>query len=369
MANKVTPKTSIEWGDDYRKIFPSFTSYTHKLKQLLVDILKHNKLEFFEIECRTKEIQSFINKIESKEEKYKNPISEITDLSGIRIIAYYLDDVEKIGEIIKKEFIVDDKNTIYKSKELNPDQFGYISDQYIVNINAERSKLTEWVSFKKLKAEIQVRTVLQHAWSAIDHKLRYKSAIEAPKELQRKLFRLSALLELTDEEFLNIRNKSDEIEKDYDKSINEGKLGIEINRESLISYFKKNKIQTKWTETAEKIGFAPRNELSPEARKLLFIDSKTSFFITLDLLNIVTIEELDKILTEANKWGEEILGKYLEFRKKGTIRTIIATPYSILIILILYAKREMVNDEIINLSIEGSHRKEAFEKLLKYCIK
>ena len=56
-----------------------------------------------------------------------------------------------------------------------------------------------------LKAEIQVRTVLMHAWAEIEHKLAYKSADQVPDKFRRKLYRLSAKFEEADEQFEDLR--------------------------------------------------------------------------------------------------------------------------------------------------------------------
>ena len=123
---------------------------------------------------------------------------------GIRIIVYYLEDLNKISEIIEKEFNVDYGNSINKLETLDPDRFGYRSIHYVVGISITRSSETEWRPYTNFKAEIQIRTVLQHAWAEIDHKLIYKQNREVPKDLRRKLSRLIALLELADEQFRDI---------------------------------------------------------------------------------------------------------------------------------------------------------------------
>ncbi|MNJ50543.1 GTP pyrophosphokinase YwaC [compost metagenome] len=56
-----------------------------------------------------------------------------------------------------------------------------------------------------LKAEIQIRTMLMHAWAAISHKLLYKKEDDAPTQVKRQLNRLSALIELADEQFDSIK--------------------------------------------------------------------------------------------------------------------------------------------------------------------
>ena len=68
---------------------------------------------------------------------------------------------------------------------------------------------TEWKKFSGIKFEIQIRTVLQHAWSAISHKLEYKTVNDVPKKMRRQLFRISALLEIGDQEFSSLRQISE----------------------------------------------------------------------------------------------------------------------------------------------------------------
>ena len=57
----------------------------------------------------------------------------------------------------------------------------------------DRRRLAEWKPCAGLRAKIQVRPSLQFAWSAVNHKLNYKSPTEVPRKLQRRMFQLSAL--------------------------------------------------------------------------------------------------------------------------------------------------------------------------------
>lgn len=62
-----------------------------------------------------------------------------------------------------------------------------------------------------LKAEIQVRTTLQHAWASIEHKLRYKSDIKLPEEERRELSSIAASFESYDKAFKRILDKYNEL--------------------------------------------------------------------------------------------------------------------------------------------------------------
>jgi ppGpp synthetase/RelA/SpoT-type nucleotidyltranferase len=187
--------------EKYKKLRPIYEDFNERIKDLLKSLIEENKIKYHLIETRTKSLESFKEKIERKSNKYSNPIEEITDLAGIRIIVYYQDDVARIEEIIKNEFIVDDQNSFDKGKLLKTNEFGYQSVHYVVSLSFDRAKLSEWKKYSKFKIEIQIRTVLQHSWASISHELEYKKSYEIPTILQRRLFRLASLIELDDEEF------------------------------------------------------------------------------------------------------------------------------------------------------------------------
>jgi len=96
-----------EWGNRYRNIRGTCEAMTGRLRTLIVDLLAEANIEVIQIEARTKAVDSFTEKISRKRAKYENPLREITDLVGIRIITYYLEDVAAVGEILKKEFQID----------------------------------------------------------------------------------------------------------------------------------------------------------------------------------------------------------------------------------------------------------------------
>jgi putative GTP pyrophosphokinase len=175
-------------------------------------------------------------KIKRKGGKYADPLRDMTDLVGLRVITYYQEDVEKVGELIRAAFSVDEENSVDKSSDLAPDRFGYASIHYVVSLGADRAELGEWRIFKGTRAEIQVRTVLQHAWAAVNHKLDYKSEGEIPDVLQRRLFRLSALFELADEQFSSIKDARREISESYTTVVKDGNFDLPLNLTSFTAY-------------------------------------------------------------------------------------------------------------------------------------
>ncbi|MCK4735921.1 MAG: hypothetical protein KAT65_25930, partial [Methanophagales archaeon] len=288
---------------------------------------------------------------------------------GIRIIAYYKEDVDRIGEIIIREFDVDWENSIDKAQTLEPDRFGYLSVHYVVSLSSPRKELTEWEAFANIKAEIQVRTILQHAWAEIDHKLTYKAVEEAPKKLRRRLFRLSALLELADDEFSNLSKLFEEVEEHYSQELKKGKLDIELDLTSLDVYLNFTKQHLKWMKIAEEVGYeSPEdmldtselceiyfNQLKSDKRKLLKI---------LYLTGIKTVLELDEILKDANKWGKVILARIETLYSHEGPEILFASPYDVISLLVLYARKNVVDEKIV----KQTEFDDALQKVIKELI-
>ena len=167
--------TPSEWGERFRRERSHYNGLTTKMYALVKELLARRNIDVVQVDRRTKSVDSFVEKISRKNEKYVNPLDDMTDLAGLRIIAYYTEDVETIGRLIKQEFAVDAEKSVDKVTELDPSQFGYTSVHYVVSLGPTRRDLPEWSRYADRFVEIQVRTALQHAWAAVDHKLRYKT--------------------------------------------------------------------------------------------------------------------------------------------------------------------------------------------------
>lgn len=199
MGNKSTVMAEY---DGKCRLYQNFTSeIEHQLKKLL----DAEGIIYNAVTSRLKDRESLSKKIDRKKDKY-SALDNLTDIAGVRVITYYAEDVDKVAEIVEREFEVDRKNSIDKRKSLEPDRFGYCSVHYVVEMSQERIKLRENQAFRGLKCEIQIRSVLQHAWAEIEHDLGYKSEIAIPKGIRRNFSRLAGLLEIADKEFQEIRS-------------------------------------------------------------------------------------------------------------------------------------------------------------------
>lgn len=206
------------WSNDPETIkkfqdqLPKYTKLSEEISFILKEKLKEKNIKFSSVSYRTKTLESFLEKIINRK-KYADPFSDVTDFDGVRLVYLYLDDLEKIKELISEEFKVDPKNTSDKSKdvetgELPINKFGYNGINFIVNLS-DKYFGARYNDIKDLSCEIQVRSISQDVWSVMDHDLIYKKEAEIPIELRRKVNALSATLEVVDNFFNIIKNEKE----------------------------------------------------------------------------------------------------------------------------------------------------------------
>ncbi len=186
----------------YFYFFPKYNRLGENIKEVFKSRLDKEGISYVYVDSRVKKLNQFIKKLERK--KYKDPFRQTEDLCGVRVICFFQNDVERIGEIIKKDFKV--INSVDKQKENNSTAFGYRSKHYVVKINKDWCKIPNYEGLEDLKVEIQVRTILMHAWAEIEHKLAYKKETHIPPQFRRKFSLLSAKLEEADEQFEALAN-------------------------------------------------------------------------------------------------------------------------------------------------------------------
>ena len=299
----------------YERQRPNQERFTIKVESLLRELLLAKSISFHAIESRTKSIDSFKEKSARTGKSYTDPILDVTDLIGVRLIAYYQDDVEKIGQMISEEFLVDETNSFIHQPA--GAEFGYKSTHYVVKLSEQRQSLSEWSAFAGLRAELQVRTVLQHAWAAVSHKLQYKREADVPVPLKRQLFRLAALFELADDEFISLRKKSESIYESVKSQIASGNKNLPIDMSSITELFQSSEAVRRLRVYAQEAGFEEM-QMDSEWPVGLFGDS-SSFVASstssensdlIDLCNrlgLSTFQQLESALESALPWAKDYL--------------------------------------------------------------
>jgi len=229
----------------YFSQYPLYLRLGENIKEATGSFLAEKGIETVSINYRVKKLEQVFQKIERK--KYTEPFEQMVDICGVRVICYFQKDIEKIEEIIKKEFEVIEKNN--KSDDFSSHKFGYRSKHLVLKIKKDWEKTPNYRNLGDLKFELQIRTALMHAWAEIEHKLAYKRTEQIPKELRRKFFRISALLEEADEQFQEINDKVNKKREDMisilkKRQLTNKKISLDLNSlKTLLDFYFPEKVK------------------------------------------------------------------------------------------------------------------------------
>ena len=236
---------SLQAIQEYQSVRPLYEEYANVIKNVLSESFKVQRIKIHSIEARAKTLDSFGNKAlmpspdDPSRPYYPNPLYDITDLAGVRVIVFLPRTLDTVDGVIQAQFEVIEKTdkTLILIKE---DKFGYASIHYLVRFKENRTNLLEYSRFKNLVGEIQVRTILQHAWAEIEHDIQYKAAETIPGTIRRRFMSLVGMLEIADREFQLIQDEDERLRKEARKSVREGKLEqVEITPDALKTYLDK----------------------------------------------------------------------------------------------------------------------------------
>ena len=212
---------------EYRDQRPVFEKLQATVPEQIRTVFAETGIVVASIESRIKSEESLAGKLELKGTKYAT-LKDITDIFGVRIITFYVDDVDKVASVVDRLFDVDWENSVDKRKLHEIDSFGYLSLHYICS-----------VPDCPYRFEIQMRTILQHAWANMNHDTGYKSGVEVPRDYLRDMNRLAGMLELIDEQFSRIRTDINNYRRNVQSLVASGRLEeVPLDGDSYRSYLK-----------------------------------------------------------------------------------------------------------------------------------
>ncbi|WP_275425747.1 GTP pyrophosphokinase [Nocardioides solisilvae] len=196
----------------YAAMQPGLVVPTQRLVELVTGLLDEAGINYLSVDGRTKTVASFAAKaarLAAAEPEDVDPLTEITDQVGVRVITYVHGDVAAVAQLLDDELrVVDDRDLGVETARQG--RFGYSSRHLLVEVPDPAPD--GFQDLAGMRASIQVRTVLQHAWAEFEHDIRYKGTVpeEHAPDLDRRFTLAAGLLELADQEFSAIRARLQE---------------------------------------------------------------------------------------------------------------------------------------------------------------
>ena len=191
----------------YAALQPQLASATQAYVALIQVLLDDAGIDYLSVTGRTKSVASFAakaNRTEGDGPLYPDPLEQITDQIGVRVITYVHSDVAAVAEVLDDELaMLDDRDL--GEETARSGRFGYASRHLLVQTHPG----AELPTLEGHRASVQVRTVLQHAWAEFEHDIRYKGNVpeDAAADLDRRFTLAAGLIELADREFATIRER------------------------------------------------------------------------------------------------------------------------------------------------------------------
>lgn len=193
-------------------------TYQERRKQMLLPLAERLEVHLksvFEgypridrISVRAKSVERFVAKAEKQSDgkpKYDDPLNQIQDQLGARIVTFYKSDVDLLTDEVKKYF------RYIESRQIVPDserEFGYEGRHFILflprDVFDETIREEDSIPF----FELQIKTLFQHAWSEAEHDLGYKPSTELSSEQKRRMAFTAAQAWGADQMFEELYNQT-----------------------------------------------------------------------------------------------------------------------------------------------------------------
>ncbi|MBN2560008.1 MAG: hypothetical protein JXQ75_03660 [Phycisphaerae bacterium] len=236
---------------------PRYQAYEKFLNEVLKEFCRR-VAPLAIVQARAKGVPSFAEKILRKRKAYTeptdplppDPLVRLTDLCGGRVITQTSSQVKAIRRLIEHCFDIDWANSDDASARLKTTEFGYRTVNYIVMVNPEKLKAAgitipippellgsvrpDADGPARLKAEIQVRTLLEHAYADIGHDLTYKTEVKVPGHVHRSFSAIAAILETADQEFERLVDSFDDFKSNYGAYHSRAQIEEEIARRLVV---------------------------------------------------------------------------------------------------------------------------------------
>ena len=348
-----------ELGKKYMRQYSLYREFAARACNLLENLVEQDGIQLYNVSGEAKSPEGFLRMYEALAEGVPSSLSEIADLCTVKILVHFPEDVEKVERIVQQEFLVDMARSVTSASLDDPDRFGYPAVYYTLSLSRARVALREWNKYKDIPFSLEIRTVLQEVWAANTPKVMLPTDTTTKKKLQRKLFRVGALLEEADEGYFSLWESARESAMPVTAPV----AVVEpvasnrrvFDRAALRQYFQEHEeIPRRWAEIASDVGFPP---FRPDPEYL-----ETSLSYLWDILRAAEMDSPDEFqrfiasLEEEEKGREQIATVHKAFEREAQSWRV--DGYSALFLLVLNLKWDVLQSkDLVDLNIKrGSDR-------------
>lgn len=194
--------------EQYGALLPRLNAASEAIGNAIRARLRDDGLNHHTVQARVKDSDSVKEKLgrltTDGRFKYERGLEQLDDLIGVRIIMFLEPDIADVATALKGQFNCREDDDKTSSQRRNG-QIGYAGRHLILEVPAGNVPVG-CHPFVGDRFEVQIRTVLQHAWAAFEHDIRYKGLAEANAEVDRAFTMASTLIELADAQFSAIND-------------------------------------------------------------------------------------------------------------------------------------------------------------------
>lgn len=166
-----------------------------------------------QVEGRVKTISSILEKCQKKKIDLEDIEERISDLAGVRVICQFVEDIDKVVEIIRNRKDMEIKQERDYIREMKSS--GYRSYHMIIYYTVDTLD-----GPKRLQVEIQIRTMAMNFWATIEHSLQYKYKEHIPDYVQQKLIDASRAIIEIDKAMSDVRDEIMDAQNSHQKKEN-----------------------------------------------------------------------------------------------------------------------------------------------------
>lgn len=208
-AGKVPDATIASLGNTYFTWINAHEDAATTFRHALHELMRDAAVNFDRVDARVKTWPSLKEKARKMRDGtpvYPDPWNDIKDIIGTRVTVLHSTEIPAVQRLLAEEFEV--LRSVDKTEETRiAGGFGYGSHHLVLRVPDNAEGLEEYVG---TTFEVQIRTVLQHAWAEFEHDVRYKRSTEGANPQVDRAFTLAAgLIELADQQFDQIAGLTD----------------------------------------------------------------------------------------------------------------------------------------------------------------